>query len=229
MAEGKSFLDTAGGLITLVGAVAGLTAYCVSLQFNLNQANREIERLDKQVAVLATKAPDGVPGPKGDPGPEGPQGPQGPRGLQGEPGPIGPPGPSGSSAAGLSMAEVEAAIAKALAKLPPATGQGPTASSGSKVAGGFDTSQCLLVDEINSVPSFTLAEGQEICGPDGALLATMVGVDRLAGYFDMPGDGRSACGKGRKCQFDWLSEKQFFVERISEKGKPPVVSFRFEQ
>jgi hypothetical protein len=83
MAEGgKSLFETVGALITIVGAVAGLTAYTVSLQYNLNEANREIDRLSKKVEGMSSfQAPVA-----------GPQGPQGPKGDRGEPGPQGEQG-----------------------------------------------------------------------------------------------------------------------------------------
>lgn len=230
MAEGsKSFLETAGGLITLVGAVAGLTAYCVSLQFSLNQANREIERLDKQVEVLATKSVAGIPGPKGDPGPEGPPGPQGPRGLQGDPGPMGPPGEAASSGVGPSMAEVEAAIAKALANLPSTLNTGPMVSARTPTAAALEAGACLSAAEISVASAFTLSEDQEICGNDGELLTTVQGIDRVTVFFTSPGYPNWSCRKTDKCTFAWLENRRFFVERTVKSGDRWTASFRFEK
>lgn len=98
MPEGgsKSALEHIGVLVGVAVAVAGLTAYTVSLQFTLNQANREIERLSKQVETLNTEvqAPAKI-------------GPQGPKGDKGEPGERGPRGVDGIAANNMSSARLD--------------------------------------------------------------------------------------------------------------------------
>lgn len=234
MAEGgKSFLDTAGGLITLVGAVAGLTAYCVSLQFSLNQANREIERLDKQVEVLATKTPSSLPGPKGDigprgePGPEGPAGPQGPRGPQGEIGPIGPAGPAGSASGGLSESQVRQMIQEALQSMPT-----PSATGGnvSVTLGGedvFNSSKCISVSEVRQLEVLLLRDGQEFCETDGRLVAK-IGSAGIRGAFSytMPGVGNYNCYLNRQCKIRWLGGRTYTYERFGEDDKGEVALLR---
>ncbi len=234
MAEGgKSFLDTAGGLITLVGAVAGLTAYCVSLQFSLNQANREIERLDKQVEVLATKPPAGVPGPKGDKGdkgetgPQGPAGPQGPRGLQGEQGPMGSPGAAGSTSGGLTEAQVRQLIQQALSSIPTASSSGGTITV---TLGGediFRSAGCIPVSSVRNLQVLTLREGQEFCEADGRLIAR-IGRIEASGYFNVsrPGLMGDGCGLGNQCNMRWLGGKRFVYERVGEDDKGKVALLR---
>ena len=227
MAEGgKSFLDTAGGLITLVGAVAGLTAYCVSLQFSLNQANREIERLDKQVGVLATQAPSGVPGPKGDTGPQGPEGPQGPRGFQGEPGPMGLPGPAGSGSGGLTESQVRQMIQQAISGLPtPTSGGGVNINlSGEDV---FDAAGCIPVAEVKKLTTLTLRQGQEFCEADGRLVATVKNMDRTGFLLiSRPGESNDRCGLNSKCRMRWLGSKSYIYERVGEDDKGQVALLR---
>ena len=89
MAEGgsKSALEHVGVLVGVAVAVAGLTAYTVSLQFTLNQANREIERLSKQVDTLNSEVQESAK-----------VGPQGPKGDKGELGERGSPGLDGQAA-----------------------------------------------------------------------------------------------------------------------------------
>jgi hypothetical protein len=227
MAEGsKSFLETAGGLITLVGAVAGLTAYCVSLQFSLNQANREIERLDKQVEVLATKAPSGLPGPKGDMGPRGPEGPQGPRGFQGEPGPVGPQGPAGSGSGGLTESQVRQMIQQALSSLPApsSSGGGISVSLGGEDV--FDSSSCIPVAEVKRLATLTLRQGQEFCEADGRLVAT-VKMERTGFVIiTRPGEPSDRCGLNSKCRMRWLGSKSYIYERVGEDEKGQVALLR---
>lgn len=229
MADGsKSFLETAGGLITLVGAVAGLTAYCVSLQFNLNQANREIERLDKQVEVLATKASSGMPGPKGDIGPQGPEGPQGPRGFRGEPGPMGPPGAAGSGSAGLSESQVRQLIQQALSSLPaPSTGGGGgiTVSLGGEDV--FNSAGCILVPELRSLQVLTLRAGQEFCEADGRLVARITGMsDSGLLNYQEPGLGVGRCSVNSGCTLRWLGSRRYVYERFGRDERGGVAMLR---
>lgn len=227
MADGRNLLDTVVGIVSLAGLLAGGIWYATGLQNQLDAAQREITEL--RTKLDSVTMPNGMPGPKGDPGPEGPPGPQGPRGLRGEPGPMGPPGEIASSATGPSMAEVEAAIAKAIANLPSTLNKGTVVSAETQAAAAFQAGTCLSAAEISAASAFALSEGQEICGNDGELLTTVQAIDRITVFFTSPGYPNWSCRKTDKCTFAWLENRRFFVERTVKSGDKWTASFRFEK
>jgi hypothetical protein len=127
------------------------------------------------------------------------------------------------------MADVEAAITKALAKLPVPSGQSSAVVSTGQAEVTFDTSVCVPADEIRKAKTFVLTKGQEICDSDGSLLTTYEGVDPNAAYFRNPSTGQWYCSKGNTCQFNWMSGRKFYIERVKEDGGKTFAMFRFEQ
>ncbi|MDZ7873204.1 MAG: hypothetical protein U5N27_08625 [Rhizobium sp.] len=142
---------------------------------------------------------------------------------------MGPPGEITSSAAGPSMAEVEAAIAKAIASLPSTLKAGTTVAAGTQAAAALEAGACLSAAEISTASAFTLSEDQEICGNDGELLTTVQAIDRITVFFTSPGDPNWSCRKTDKCTFAWLENRRFFVERTVKSGDKWTASFRFEK
>lgn len=220
MAEGsKSFLETAGGLITLVGAVAGLTAYCVSLQFSLNQANREIERLDKQVEVLATKSVAGVPGPRGEPGLRGPQGeagPPGPKGDKGDQGPRGEPGQLSNSGAGASIAELkefqdlQKKVLELEAKIATSV-----SSSGAGVVSVGTAGQCWKYPEDMTSGAVVLPENIRICSSEGAYLSTLE-IESTKGVVFNRGNSTYPCTLQKPCPPLQSENAEYILDKISD-------------
>ncbi len=228
MAEtNKSFLETLGGVITIGGVVAGLTAYCVSLQFGLNQASREIERLDKQISSLSSSqsnAQQGVRGPKGEQGEVGPEGPRGPVGPAGPKGEKGEPGTAVLDSSEI-IALVNKTVAERLNQLPKVSTN--TASVTPAVPQVYDTTSCIDVAAVKNSPMLSLRKAMEICAPDGQLLTKVIGVFENYISFSNPDVGRWNCGLGAKCGFAWDKSRQFFIERSSDQNGELVALIRF--
>ncbi|MGO7589964.1 hypothetical protein [Rhizobium leguminosarum] len=225
MAEGathRSFMDTVGGLITIVGAVAALTAYCVSLQFTLNEANREIERLSKQVDTISARTASNAQGPKGDRGETGPQGPRGEKGeqgIQGQPGAVG--GGGGVDEVRLG-AMIDDRLSQKLASMPKAV------AANTDVSGLFDMSKCTPASEIKKRDTLIIFKGMEVCDASGALLTRMNGLaDSNRMVFWSPGTGDWSCSSSSKCRFDWDPNRDFYYERSTEKDGKSFTSIRF--
>jgi hypothetical protein len=227
MAEGgKSLFETVGALITIVGAVAGLTAYTVSLQYNLNEANREIDRLSKKVEAMSTLqtpgvGPQGVPGPKGD---RGEPGPQGEPGLRGPAGPMGPSGPSSSAGidADALRQMVDTAVSQQLAALPKSA---DTAAPGSadinKALAIFENSQCVQWDSMKNLAVLTLKPKMEVCLANGQLIGSVGQIDvegRHHIYMNISGQGSEGCYMGEKCRWALLQNRYYIYERYSEEA-----------
>lgn len=239
MAEGgKSFLETLGGLVTVGAAVAGLTAYCVSLQFSLNQASREIERLDKQLALLSQQSaamqqglrgpsgPQGPQGPKGDPGERGAQGPRGERGIPGEPGPAGPISPTG-----VNEDQIRTIIAAAFKEK-----MGDISSDLYQVNkivipnNVIDFADCAEIEKFRNQPVIIFREGNEYCESDGRIVAKVKELQEK-GYisFTVPGRSDGRCYLDSKCLFDWLSVKKYVFERVGRDEHGIIAMFRMEK
>lgn len=231
MTEGtahRSLTETFGGLVTIVGAVAALTAYCVSLQYSLNEANREIERLSKQVDSISARSSgvQGLKGDKGDPGDAGPSGPRGERGPPGEP----------SANGSLDMASLLARIqqmvdqavsAREATAAPTQSNKPPPLKS--TVADLFASGQCALVDDVRAQKILSLREGNEICDITGKLLARVAGVD--AGWhqpvrFTYPGKGNETCYLEASCDFSILDNGSYTYERQTKEAAGRVAILR---
>jgi hypothetical protein len=238
MAESsKSFLETVGGLITVGAAVAGLTAYCVSLQFSLNQAAREIERLDKQLVSLSQQStatqqgqrgPAGPQGPKGDQGEPGQQGPRGERGLPGEQGPIGPAGTS-SNGAGISEQQVRQIVEQAM-RQQPVTSQVSQGAAVNVTLGGqdvFDAAGCIPLESIRNLQVITLRAGNEFCDRNGRLAFRVKSIRESDGaiYFANPGKSDGFCRHERQCDFKDIGRK-YVYERRGTDDRGPLALFR---
>lgn len=225
----RSLTETFGGLVTIVGAVAALTAYCVSLQYSLNEANREIERLSKQVDSISSRS-SGLQGPKGDKGDPGDVGPTGPRGERGPPG---EPGTNGSLDMASLLARVQQMVDQAVNaretttvvptqnnKLPPAK---------ATTADLFADGQCALVDDVKAQKVLSLREGNEICDSTGKLLARVAGVD--SGWqqpvrFTYPGKGNETCYLEASCDFSILDNGSYTYERQTKGATGRVAILR---
>lgn len=228
MADGRGLLDTVVGIASLVGLLAGGIWYATGLQNQLDAAKREIIELRTKLDSVATvDKTAGLRGPQGDKGDMGDTGPQGPRG---ERGPQGEKGPKGEDGKGVTQAELDAAVVRAIAERPVQTTTAASTSTPSPSAVAmFDTGSCIASTQIKSSKYFVLSEGQEICGGDGELLTRFVGMGPGdSAMFFNPGYGNWSCGPGQKCRFDWYQGKRFHLERAKAEADKPSVMFRFE-
>jgi hypothetical protein len=233
MAEGGSrhFLDTVGGLVTVAVAVAGLTAYCVSLQFSLNDANREIERLSKRIEGLSA-AQAGVRGPVGPQGERGPKGDQGERGPQGLQGPGGEPGASSTSE--MNSEQIKAMINEAVASaLASGVSTGAVLSNRVPDSGqgeGMDLSNCIDASVIDSNKGVFVKQGSEFCERDGRLVMSVgsiyLSTERV--NLDYPGNGETSILRGKKEPLKFNPKRKVYIERMHEAEGERSAILRFE-
>lgn len=212
MAEGnRNLLDTAVGVVSLAGLLAGGIWYATGLQSQLDSAQREITDLRAKLDTVsaANVSAKGIKGDKGDLGDVGPTGPRGPKGDQGPQGDAGPAGKEGSGGVDESKlrALVAAAVAAQAAKSQPSVVNNALVDA----AGKFDTSKCILDSDVRSVPLLTVKAGMQFCKADGTLLTI---VEKIAPgnviLFRNPGSGRWYVYQGEKNGFKWDTGRQFY-------------------
>lgn len=226
------FLNSFGGILTALAAVAGGAIVVNSYREKVDQAQVAVELLTKQVADLQSTinrlatTPDGKPGPqgpKGDPGDPGPQGPRGERGLQGEQGPAGQ----------LDLSQVrpviEQLVSQKLASIPQPSSTS-AAQAVASTADIFSSASCIPIDAIRNLDVWTLRPNNEFCDKTGRLLFRVSRIRESDGriFFANPGQGTGNCTFEQTCSFSEIG-KTFVYERRGHDDDGEIALFRIKK
>lgn len=224
----KEFAGTWATILGFIGVIGSVAAYGTNLKNQFDASQTKIVQLETQVATLRDqldKAYDSSTGTNERQGEKGERGEPGPQGPQGERGPAGPAGTISDEALDE---RIQTALRRELAKLP-TSGSGTIQVSlgGSDV---FESSECILLDQVRNLEILTLRKDLEFCENDGRLVARVASI-RGDGYLAIstPGSGSSSCVLERKCTFGWLNGRDYIYERMGRDEKGIVSLFRLSR
>lgn len=186
--------------------------------------------LEKQL-IITGRAQQGPTGPAGERGPPGLRGPQGEVGPPGERGPKGDPGVGTrveAGPSGLNSSEVIAIVEERITQRLKSAPQGSVNVSAGILA---LPNGCTNVSQFESAKFILISTTTEFCSQDNQLLTKVRVIEgtEVNGWirFENPGSGTWECHAGNQCQFQWLRNRTFFIERIGEQNNRKIAQIRF--